>query len=349
LAGLRERVAERQIGVVKHWRKRLLILSAALGLQGLLLALALVIGVLDPPAPREARLRIPEGSPTRRLEQQLAAEQQLAELSRSQQTALAQLMDPVLEALRPDTPVARPQLAESVKAMGAMLPMDSLFAGSAGAFSEGMEADSLPPPDPVNFLGESLAARRIVLLLDVSGSVKSKMERAGVSMQQLRAEVHRFVDQLGPDHLFGIIQFTRKWQAFRPELVPATERIRAEARDWIDRSFRTTGTAGSGWNGGQPNGIEAVLRAAFAMDPQVDELFIVSDGDFYRTPAGGGGQHVPWPELRVLTRQLQERAIGTARLRMLCFFPPEAALADLRAWVRENGPGTLRMVDGREP
>jgi hypothetical protein len=331
---------------MRQWKKRLLVIGAALSLQGLLLVLALLIGVLDPPAPREAKLKAPAGSPTRQLERQQAAEQQLASLNRSQRDAMAQLLDPVLADMQPQLQVARPALADTVQAMGAMLPAGMMFQGSMAAFTDGMEGESLPPPDPVSFLGESLAARRIVLLLDVSGSVKSKMERAGVSMEQLRAEVYRFVDQLGPDHLFGIIQFTRKWQAFRPELVPATTAVRADARAWIDRSFRTSGTAGAGWKGGQPNGIEAVLQAAFAMDPQVDELFIVSDGDFYRTPAGGGGQSVPWPELRVLTRQLQERAIGTARLRVLCFFPPETALADLRAWIRENGPGTLRVVDG---
>ena len=28
---------------------------------------------------------------------------------------------------------------------------------------------------------------------------------------------------------------------------------------------------------------------------------------------------------------------------MLCFYPPPDSLADMRAWVRENGEGTLRV------
>jgi len=249
----------------------------------------------------------------------------------------------MLDPTRPELAVQTLDLSQSIGAMGAMLPVGSMFQGSQSVFTDGMEADTLPPPDPVNFLGESLSAKRIVLLLDVSGSVKTKMERAGVSMEKLREEVHTFVDQLGPNHLFGIIQFTRKWEAFREELVPATEKIRGEAREWLNRSFRTNGASGRNWNGGYPNGIEAVMTEAFSMDPQIDEVFLVADADFQRTPPGGGGQDVPWAQLRELTKELQEQTIGVARLRVLCFYPPDEALADLKAWVRENGPGTLRV------
>lgn len=332
------------MGDMNGWRKRLIIVGLAVAIQAVLLGLAVLIGVMDPVVPKEARLKVPAGgSEVARRERQQATEDRLAQLDRMPQPGMAAAMEPVLEAARPELAVQAPDLAASVQAMGAMLPSGALFSGAMEAFTEGMEADTLPPPDPVQFLGETLSATRIVLLLDVSGSVKTKMERAGLSMQALKREVHRFVDQLGPNHLFGIIQFTRKWEAFRPDLVPATEAVRAEARQWIDTSFRTTGTSGRGWNGGYPNGIEAVLGAAFEMDPQLDEVFLVSDGDFQRTPPGGGGQDVPWGDLRRLTRDLQDRSIGEARLRVLCFHPPGESLADLRAWVRENGPGSLRI------
>jgi hypothetical protein len=327
------------------WRKRLLVVGLALGFQVGLLSLAVFIGVMDPPLPQAAKLKLAPGSQALQREQQAAMEAQLAQLSRIQQDSLNALAEPILEAMQADLPVAALQPVQSVQAMGAMLPMGSLFQDATGALTDGLETDTLPPPDPVSFLGETLNAKRLVLLLDVSGSVKTKMERAGISMNQLRQEVHRFVDQLGPNHLFGIIQFTRKWDPFREELLPATEAVRAQAREWIDASFRTTGTGGRNWTGGQPNGIEAVLQAAFAMDPQVDEVFVVSDGDFQRTPPGGGGQDVPWPELRQFTKSLQQQSIGEARLRLLCFYPPESALSDLRAWARENGPGSVRIVE----
>lgn len=328
----------------QSWRKAAVVASLAVGLQGIILLLALLIGVLDPQPPKEARLKLPDGSPAQQRQQRKQLDDQLARLNRIQQGSLERLMDPIMESTLPDVAVPRPELVTSMQAMGAMLPMDNLFAGSMDAFAGGADADALPPPEPVTFLGENLTAKRIVLLLDVSASVKSKMERAGVSMDQLRSEVLTFIDQLGPNHLFGIIQFTRNWQAFREQLLPATRRVQQEARDWINSQFRTTGTSGSNWTRGSPNGIEGVLATAFAMDPAIDEVFLVCDGDFQRTPAGGGGQDVPWEQLRQLTRELQQQSMGTARLRVLCYFPPEEALADLRAWVMENGKGTLRIA-----
>jgi hypothetical protein len=328
----------------KPWIKAAIAGGLAIGLQAAILGLAVLVGVMTPPVRKEAKLKLPEGSKAHHREQQQAVENQLAKINRLQADGLKQLMEPLLDSVRPDIKVSRPDLTQSLQAMGAMLPTAGMFSDAMTAFTDGMEGDDLPPPEPVDFLGESLNAKRIVLLLDVSGSVKSKMERAGLSMEALRKEVVQFVDQLGPNHLFGIIQFTRNWQAFREDLVPATEAIRREAHQWINTSFRTTGTSGRNWTRGSPNGIEGVLAAAFQMDIQIDEVFIVSDADFQRTPPGGGGQDVPWPQLRELTTGLQEVSIGTTRLRLLCFHPPEDALPDLRAWVRENGPGTVKIV-----
>ncbi|MEX0325807.1 MAG: hypothetical protein AB3N33_06945 [Puniceicoccaceae bacterium] len=328
----------------KSWRKGLLVGGLALALQGGILGLALMIGVLGPPAPKEAKLRLPEGSPSLLRERQQAAEAQLAKLNRMQAESLQQLMEPVLDSTLAEIPVNRPPLSESFQAMGAMLPTANLFSNQTGAMMDGLDANDLPQPESVDFLGETLNAKRMVLLLDVSGSVKSKMERAGVSMEALRREVIQFVEQLGPNHLFGIIQFTRNWQVFREELVPATEAMREQAQEWINTSFRTTGTAGRNWTRGSPNGIEGVFAAAFSMDIQIDEVFLLSDGDFQRTPPGGGGQDVPWGQLREQTRRLQENSLGDTRLRVLCYYPPQDALPDLKAWVRENGNGTLRVV-----
>jgi hypothetical protein len=323
----------------------------ALGIQTGILGLAIMIGVMDPPQSKEAKLKLPPGSKSKFREQQQQISDQLAKMNRLNKAEMGKLMEPLMQSLAPDIPVMQPDLVQSFQAMGAMLPTDAFFRNEMAAFTDGLDTDSLPPPDPVSFLGESLNAKRIVLLLDVSSSVKTKIERAGLSMEKLRAEVHRFVDQLGPNHLFGIIQFTRNWQAFQKELLPATEKVRQQARDWINGSFRTTGTSGRNWTRGMPNGpamsssngIEGVLAAAFGMDPEVDEIFLVSDGDFQRTPPGGGGQDVPWAELRRLTKSLQEQSINDTRLRILCFYPPEEAISDLRAWVKENGDGTLRI------
>jgi len=332
----------------RSWRQGLLLGGTALALQGALLAVAIFIGVMEPRPPAEERRAVPAGSPTLRKENSFARKQELARLSRLQEQGNSPLREAIAKVPMPDTAAAlpAPDLASSVQAMGALLPMPPAFSADAAEMAMELREPVLDPPDPVDFLGEQLQAQRMVLLFDVSGSVKTKMERAGTSMEDLRVEVLRFLDQLGPNHLFGIIQFTRNWLPFREELVPATTTMKAEARDWMQNSFRTTGTSGRNWNGGPRNGIEAVLEAAFALSPQLDEVLLVSDGDFQRTPPGGGGQDVPWRELRGLSRELQQRSIGDARLRLLLFHPPEALLPQLRAWARENGPGSVRVRGG---
>jgi len=327
-------------------RGRAWVLAGALAIQAALLCLAVFIGVMESPVPAEKAVRIPVASKSLRQEAMQEARRQEAELNRLQEASLQALEQPLLEAMRPElASIPAPDPAQSMAAMGAMLPVGTPFAGTAADLFSGLEDTDLPPPDPVEFLGEQLQAQRIVLLLDVSGSVKTKMERAGLSMHRLKEEVQAFINQLGPNHLFGIIQFTRNWQPFRSDLVPGTSAMRAEAIQWIQDKLRTTGTSGRTWVRGQPNGIEGVLSAAFAMDPQIDEIFLVSDGDFQRTPSGGGGQDVPWPELRQLTRRLQEASIGETRLRVLAFYPPPEARQPLEGWVRENGPGSLRLAE----
>lgn len=327
-------------------RGRLWVIAGAMALQGLLLGLAVFIGVMEPPVRKAETVRIPVASEAMRREAEQEARRQAAELNRLQEASLKALEQPLLDSMRPELDtLPAPDPAQSLAAMGAMLPVGTGFNGATEAIFSGFEAEALPPPDPVEFLGEQLQAQRIVLLLDVSGSVKTKMERAGVSMDRLKEEVRTFINQLGPNHLFGIIQFTRNWKPFRDELVPGTVAMREEAVEWVRSRFRTTGTSGRNWNRGQPNGVQGVLQAAFAMDPQIDEIFLVSDGDFQRTPPGGGGQDVPWPELRQLTRSLQEASIKDARLRVLAFYPPQEARQALQGWVRENGPGSLRIVE----
>jgi hypothetical protein len=150
------------------------VVGLAAGLQVGLLGLAVFIGVMEVPPPSEAKLKLAAGSKLLQREQQAATEAQLAQLNRIQQASLNQLAQPVLEAMQAELPVASFQPAGSVQAMTAMLPAGSLFEGASGVLTDDLEGDTLPPPDPVSFMGETLSAKRIVLLLDVSGSVKTK-------------------------------------------------------------------------------------------------------------------------------------------------------------------------------
>lgn len=329
---------------MRAWHRRIFLGALVLGGQGLLLLMALWIGVMDPVRPKEAAyVAPPDDGHHERAERVQAIEQQLAAFNRLQSALADPSMQAILEDMNPEHPSDLPAMAPSLEAMSALLegslqPMPH----QTGLLPMGHGAD-LPAPEPVEFLGEQTQARRIILLLDVSASVKSKLERAGLPINELREEVLRFIDQLGPDHLFGIIQFTRKWEAFRPEMLPATASVKESAKAWMRSSFRTNGTAGSNWVQGSRNGIEGVLEVAFSMSPQIDEIFLLSDGDFQRSLPGGGGQDVPWNELRSLTRSLQVKNLGEARLRLLCFYPPPNAIAPLKDWARENGNGVVQI------
>lgn len=328
--------------------RKWLVWLLALVLQGGLLGVALMIGIMEPAKRPEPVLRSFGESPVRERQQQRQAQQQLAQVQRATEALSRQLAQPFLDNAHALPTVERPSVRNAVAAMGAMLPEAGSF-GGLDSLLGGDGQDSMPAGmESVSFMGETLNATRIVLALDVSASLKSKLEQAGWSLEAVRDEVLRFLDQLGPNHLFGLIQFTRNWSAFREELVPATEAMRAEARGWIRDHFRTTGTSGRNWRSGNPNGIQAVLGEAFGMDPQLNEIFLLSDGDFYRTPPGGGSQPVPLATLRADTRRLQEQQIGTVRLRVLAFFPPADNLIQLQEWVRENGNGTLRVVSSKD-
>jgi hypothetical protein len=329
---------------MKAWQRRVFFSSIVIGGQALLLLLAVLIGVMDAPKPKPSKIKInPPATSSEQAQAQKRLTEQLAELNRLQNSMSDAATQPILESLHPDLNTSLPNPIQAMSSMGAALAnqlQSSLSDSSAMAMGN---SASLPLPDPVEFLGESLQARRIVLLLDISASVKGKMERGGLSITQLRKEVLSFIDKLGPDHLFGIIQFSRNWNVFREELVPATQSIKADARAWMQSDFRTNGTSGRNWSTGNPNGIEAVLSKAFAMHPQLDEIFLLSDGDFQRSLPNGGGQDVPWTDLRQLTQSLQEENIGSARLRLLCFYPPQDAIPQLRAWASENGNGQLQI------
>jgi hypothetical protein len=329
---------------MKDWRKRLLVVGVAGGLQALILGIALVVGVMETAPVKEATFKASGDTRTEALEARQAMREAVAELDRLQAQGADAVEMALLEAMAPELPEVGELVPSAAMAgLGSLLPTTGLTGPALGTLEGLGEQGNLPELAPVAFLGEELNAQRIVLLLDVSGSVKTKMERGGLPMQRLREEVTRFIGQLGPNHLFGIVQFTRKWDPFKEELVPATEVMKAEARAWMQTSFRTSGTSGSNWRGGYPNGIEAVLMEAFRMDPELDEIVLVSDGDFQRTPPGGGGQDVSIAALRNLTRQLQEEMIGQTRLNLLCFYPPPSAVAALRAWARENGEGRFTV------
>ncbi|MFT4175902.1 MAG: hypothetical protein QM627_04535 [Luteolibacter sp.] len=135
----------------------------------------------------------------------------------------------------------------------------------------------------LNFMGIQANGQKVLLLFDVSRSVVNKAEKSGMPLSRIKEETHRLIDRLPMDARFGIIQFVRNYQPFRPELLPATVPNRELARQWIEKEWKETGQLprnGKGVIAPSPNGLPAILTVAYAMRP--DAIFLISDGSFER-------------------------------------------------------------------
>lgn len=135
----------------------------------------------------------------------------------------------------------------------------------------------------LNFMGVEANGQRVLLLFDVSTSVVNKANSSSMTLARIKEETLGLIDKLPADSRFGLIQFVRNYKMFQAELVPATRPNRELAREWVDKEWRETGTlprSGKGVISPDPNGLPPILRAAYAMKPDV--IFLISDGSFER-------------------------------------------------------------------
>ena len=203
-----------------------------------------------------------------------------------------------VESLRPDAVPPLPPLPAvefNPVAMDSPIMDANALLGQAGLMGGVGEVGT--ETSEFSFFGLKGRATRIVICFDVSQSVKTKVERSGMTMEAVKAETKRLVEQLNANTLFGFIQFSRQYDVFRDYLVAATRANKEAALDWLESEFRTDGSSAPWWTRDTPNGIQAVVKAAFRLDPTPDAVIILSDGSFQRTPERGGFENVPWEEL----------------------------------------------------
>lgn len=203
-----------------------------------------------------------------------------------------------VESLRPDTVPLLPPLPSvefNPVAMDSPLMSANALLGQAGLM--GGLGEVRTEASEFSFFGLKDRATRIVICFDVSQSVKNKVERSGLTMESVKIEAQKLVQQLNANTLFGFIQFSRQYDRFRPYLVAATRANKEAALEWLEGEFRTDGASGSGWTRDEPNGVQSVIKAAFRLDPTPDAVILISDGSFQRTRPEGGSQTVPWEEL----------------------------------------------------
>lgn len=135
----------------------------------------------------------------------------------------------------------------------------------------------------INFMGIQADGQRVLLLFDVSRSVVNKANSSAMPLAKIKEETAAMIQRLPPDARFGIIQFVRNYKLFQPELIPATVPNRDLAKAWIDTEWKESGSmpkSGKGVVSPSPNGLPPILRAAYALKPDV--IFLISDGSFER-------------------------------------------------------------------
>lgn len=239
-----------------------------------------------------------------------------------------------LSSLRP-TDFALPDLPKLP--LDKMLPLDpsemvadaaSSMVGTAGLGGGGEGAGGLGGSGTgLSFMGIQTDAKRILLAFDVSGSVVNKMSRSTTTMADLKAETLRLIDSMPANSRFGLVQFTQNYQLFRPELVPASESNKKEAREWVEREWTETGTLQKRGVVSNPEGVLGLLRAMDKLEP--DAVFLISDASF-QWRKGGGIEDVP---TREIDKYIGSRPVDYP-LHLIAF---EAKPEDRKYWRRVTG------------
>ena len=136
-------------------------------------------------------------------------------------------------------------------------------AGEGGGNGSGMGPGSGQDAGEPFDLGTGLAGdggpRHVVYVLDISGSMTSRIKRAD-------SEIRKTLDGLRPDETFDIIAFNDNVHPFDTELAPATPGMVQRASDFLDTLYVNNGT-----------NLEDAMTAALSI-PNVNEVVLLTDG-----------------------------------------------------------------------
>ncbi len=118
--------------------------------------------------------------------------------------------------------------------------------------------------------GFSVRTDRVVFLVDASSSMTWPWRKSPHRIDVARSELASVLRQLTPETLFNVLVYANKVSWFRKAEAPATAETVAEALRWAEKALAEPA--------GDTHLFEA-LDAAFAVDPQFDTLFLLTDGN----------------------------------------------------------------------
>ena len=205
-------------------------------------------------------------------------------------------------------------------------------AGSAatgsGGFGKGM-----------SFLGIQSDGQRVLLMFDVSTSVKTKAEKAGVPLAKIKLETIELIKKLPITSRFGIIQFSRNYKPFSEELVPATNSNRDAATAWVENEWVESGMIPSSGKGiSSPNGVVGVLELAAKMKPDV--VFLISDGSFQSSL---NPQGIPWNDFKKAADSVKDASDDPCRFNFITFEASEEDTKELKRISNRNGGKIIEL------
>ena len=123
----------------------------------------------------------------------------------------------------------------------------------------------------IEFLGQRIAARSIVILVDSSSSIVQK----GV-FEAVRKEAEKTVELFHPDTLFNVVLFTDGKFPFRTNLCFATKSAKRELSSWLAKEMKVN-------RGNDPNtsGSTPIKALEFALSLRPDAVVLISDDPPY--------------------------------------------------------------------
>ncbi len=262
-------------------------------------------------------------------------------------------LDERLSSLRP-TEFALPDLP--TVPMDQMLPLDpsslvsdqvsslvgtaGLGAGGEGAGGTGGEGGGF------SFFGIESSGRRVLLMFDVSTSVVNKAAKSGVPLSEIKTKTLELINSFGAGTSFSIVQFTRNYNFFQEQLVPATDANKAAAKVWVEEEWTEEGMLSAARKAvvSNPDGLLTLLPKALALEP--DAIFLISDGSFQKADPEGKESHGVNIEPREIEKVIKEAAAASGRevpINFIGFQMKEQDRRDLRRIFRRTG-GTFREI-----
>jgi hypothetical protein len=210
----------------------------------------------------------------------------------------------------------------------------------------------------VSFFGISDLATRVVIVIDVSGTM---FERQPGKFEAVKAEAAKLIGGLGINTLFNVIIYEGGSVALFPEPQPASESNKASASVWIakvdggaGKSFKSTyRRMGTVLYEGGGTRTDTALKQALSMNPST--IFLISDGEMNRNlqtsrEFGFETSKIEERELLGLVRDLQEELEEPARIHVIHFLTTQAREEEedlLKSLARRN-EGRFKQVEAKD-